>query len=54
MLIKAARIGTPVIVSRSAPTGLAIDLAEELNITTVGFVRGNSMNVYSHPERIVR
>ena len=54
MLIKAARIGTPVIVSRSSPTGLAIDFAEELNITAVGFVRGNSMNVYSHAERIVQ
>lgn len=54
MLIKAARIGTPLVVSRSAPTGLAIDLAEQLNITAVGFARGNSMNVYSHAERIVQ
>ncbi|MDO9508677.1 MAG: formate dehydrogenase accessory sulfurtransferase FdhD [Thermovirgaceae bacterium] len=53
MLIKAARIGTPVVVSRSAPTGLAIDLAEDLNITVVGFARGDRMNIYCHQERIV-
>lgn len=52
MLIKAARIGTPVVVSRSAPTGLAIDLAEDLNITVVGFARGERMNIYCHDERI--
>lgn len=53
MLIKTARIGTPVIVSRSAPTGLAIDLAEDLNITVVGFARGDRMNIYCHGERVV-
>lgn len=53
MLIKAARIGTPIVVSRSAPTGLAIDLAEDLNITVVGFARGDRMNIYCHEERIV-
>lgn len=53
MLIKAARIGTPVVISRSAPTGLAIDLAEDLNITVIGFARGDRMNIYCHEERIV-
>lgn len=53
MLIKAVRIGTPIVVSRSAPTGLAIDLAEDLNITVAGFARGNRMNIYCHEERVV-
>lgn len=53
MLLKAARIAVPVIVSRAAPTCLSIDLAEKIGITLVGFARGNSLNVYSHPGRIV-
>ena len=52
MLTKAARIGVPVVVSRSAPTCLSIDLAEQLGITIVGFARGNGLNVYTHPGRI--
>ena len=47
MLIKAAKRGVPVVVSRSAPTSLAIDMARDLNITLVGFVRGEKMNIYS-------
>lgn len=53
MLTKAARLGAPVVVSRSAPTCLSVDLAEQLGITLVGFARGNSLNVYTHPSRIV-
>ncbi|AIE60145.1 FdhD-like protein [Bacillus methanolicus MGA3] len=53
VLLKAAKIGVGVILSKSAPTDLAIKLAHDLNITAVGFIRGNSLNVYSHPERIV-
>jgi FdhD protein len=53
MLAKVARIGVPVVVSRAAPTCLSIDLAEQLGITLVGFARGSSLNVYTHPGRIV-
>ncbi|MCA1029537.1 formate dehydrogenase accessory sulfurtransferase FdhD [Bacillus timonensis] len=53
VLLKAAKIGVGIVLSKSAPTDLAIKLAEDLNITAVGFIRGNSFNVYSHPERIV-
>ena len=38
--------------SKSAPTTLAIQLAHDLNITAVGFIRDGNFNVYSHPERI--
>jgi FdhD protein len=37
----------------SAPTSLAIELAEASGITVVGFLRGDSMNVYTHPQRVV-
>jgi FdhD protein len=49
---KALLGGIPVIASVSAPSSLAIDLAAEMGITLVGFVRGDSFNIYTHPERI--
>lgn len=52
ILIKAARLGVPMIVSRSAPTSLALQMADELGITVAGFVRGRRFNLYTHPERI--
>ncbi|MFS0823843.1 formate dehydrogenase accessory sulfurtransferase FdhD [Bacillus sp. 1P02SD] len=54
VLLKAAKIGVGIVLSKSAPTDLAIKMAEELNITAVGFIRGGKLNVYSHPERIVQ
>ncbi|PSL36194.1 FdhD protein [Planomicrobium soli] len=53
ILLKVAKIGCEVILSKSAPTQLALELAEELGITAVGFIRGGSFNLYTHPERIV-
>lgn len=52
VLLKAAKIGVGIVLSKSAPTDLAIKLANDLNITAVGFIRGQSFNVYSCPERI--
>lgn len=43
---KTIRAGIPVIVSRSAPTDLTIELAREYNLTVIGFARKNRMNVY--------
>jgi FdhD protein len=48
MLIKTARRGVPAVISRSAPTSLAVELARELNITLVGFARGQKMNIYTN------
>lgn len=48
MLIKSAKRKIPVIISRSAPTSLAIDLAKELGITLIGFARGDKMNIYNN------
>ncbi|MGI6647558.1 MAG: formate dehydrogenase accessory sulfurtransferase FdhD [Bacillota bacterium] len=53
MLLKVAKAGIPMVVSRSAPTDLAVELADQLGITLAGFARGPRFNVYSHPERIV-
>ena len=53
MLIKAAKGRIPVIISRSAPTDLAVELAKQLGITVIGFARGQKMNIYSNPERII-
>jgi FdhD protein len=50
---KAAVARVPIVCSVSAPSALAIDLAEEVGMTLVGFVRGGSANVYTHPRRIV-
>jgi FdhD protein len=52
ILFKTAGSGIPVIVSKSAPTDMGVDLARELGITLVGFVRGGGMNVYAGEERI--
>jgi FdhD protein len=52
LVAKAARLGIAVIASRTSPTDLAIDLAEQAGITLIGYVRGEAMEIYSHPEQI--
>jgi FdhD protein len=49
---KAAAAGIPILAAVSAPSSLAIDLAQEIGMTLVGFVRESSFNVYTSPERI--
>ncbi|PZP90063.1 MAG: formate dehydrogenase, partial [Staphylococcus epidermidis] len=46
-----AKIGVGIILSKSAPTSLAIQLAKDLYITAIEFIRENHFN--SHPERII-
>jgi len=43
----------PIVASVSAPSSLAVALARDFGMTTIGFLRGESMNIYSHPERIL-
>jgi len=52
ILIKVAKQKVPVVASHSAPTDLAVGLAENLNLTLIGFVRGSRMNIYTHNYRI--
>ncbi|MDH4142447.1 MAG: formate dehydrogenase accessory sulfurtransferase FdhD [Chloroflexota bacterium] len=49
---KAAVSGVPIICAVSAPSDLAIETAEQLGVTLVGFLRGDGFNVYSHDRRI--
>jgi FdhD protein len=49
---KAIIAGVPIVAAVSAPSSLAIDLAEECGVTLIGFVRGDGFNIYAHPERI--
>ncbi|MFD4368134.1 formate dehydrogenase accessory sulfurtransferase FdhD [Rhodococcus sp. NPDC058521] len=49
---KAAMAGVRVLATVSAPSSLAVDLANECDLTLVGFLRGDSMNVYTHAERM--
>ena len=47
MLLKAARMGVPLVASRTSPTEMAVGLAEQLGITVVGYLRPESLNVYA-------
>ena len=49
---KAVFAGIPIVASVSAPSSLAIELADEMGVTLVGFVRGDGFNVYTAPQRI--
>lgn len=50
---KAVMAGIPMLAAVSAPSSLAVDLAEENGLTLVGFLRGASMNVYAGSHRVV-
>ena len=49
---KAAVAGIPVLAAVSAPTDLAVEAAERLGVTLVGFLRGTAFNIYARPDRI--
>jgi FdhD protein len=50
---KAAMAGIPVLSAVSAPSALAVELADELGVTVVGFNRGDRLNAYTHVDRLV-
>lgn len=54
IMTKVVRSGIPVMVSRGAPTCVSVSRAEDYGVTLVGFARGNRMNIYSHPWRIIQ
>jgi len=54
MALKCSVASIPIIASRGATTSLAIEIAEKTGLTTIGFVRGRRMNIYTNGERICR
>jgi len=52
VLLKSQKCKFPLIISKGAPTNQAVKLAQDMHITLAGFVRGQSMNIYSRAERI--
>jgi len=53
VILKAAKCGIPIVVSRSAVTNQAVLLSQHFGITLVGFARGKRLNIYSGGERIL-
>ncbi|MGC2277844.1 MAG: formate dehydrogenase accessory sulfurtransferase FdhD, partial [Candidatus Binatus sp.] len=49
---KAAAAGVPILAAVSAPSSLAVELADEIGTTIVGFLRDGSFNIYTRPDRI--
>jgi FdhD protein len=53
ILSKAAKRRIPLLISKSAPTNLGVQLANEVGITLIGFVREKRMNIYTHRWRVL-
>ena len=53
MLNKAAKMGVPVVISRTSPTSLSVELGRAWNITLIGYARGNTFRIYTIPDRVV-
>ena len=52
IMTKIIRIGVPILVSRSTPTAAAVTMAEDYQVTLLGYVRGNSGNIYAGAARL--
>jgi FdhD protein len=52
MLQKAARMQTPILISRTSPSSLSIEMAERYGITLIGYARKHRFNVYSNSQRV--
>lgn len=53
MLQKAGRMGVSVVISRTSPSSLSVEMAEKRGITLIGYARRDRFTVYSHAERIL-
>jgi FdhD protein len=54
IVVKTIKAGIPILVSHSAPTDLALDIAKASNLTVIGFARGNRMTVYCGENRVIK
>ncbi len=52
MLQKAARLNAPILISRTSPSSLSIEMAERYGITLIGYARRHRFNVYSNAQRL--
>ena len=52
MLQKAARMNVPILISRTSPSSLSIEMAERYGITLIGYARRHRFNVYSNAQRV--
>jgi FdhD protein len=52
MLQKAARLNAPILISRTSPSSLSIEMAERYGITLIGYARRHRFNVYSNARRV--
>ncbi len=52
MLQKAARLNAPILISRTSPSSLSIEMAERYGITLIGYARKHRYNVYSNSQRV--
>ncbi|HQV64278.1 MAG TPA: formate dehydrogenase accessory sulfurtransferase FdhD, partial [Anaerolineales bacterium] len=52
MLQKAARMNAPILISRTSPSSLSIEMAERYGITLIGYARKHRFNVYSNTQRV--
>ena len=53
IVFKAAKLGIPIVASLGAALDSGVQMAKKANLTLAGFVRGNRINIYSHPKRIL-
>lgn len=53
IVVKVAKMRVPILISRSAPTSLALDLADRIGLTLIGYVRGEKMTVYTGKQRVL-
>ena len=53
MIQKSARLGAPIVVTRTSPTKSSVDYAIEHNMTLIGYTRRNEFTIYAHPERFI-
>lgn len=52
MLQKAAQLNAPILISRTSPSSLSIEMAQRYGITLIGYARKHRFNVYSYSERV--
>jgi FdhD protein len=53
MIQKAAKIGATIVISRTSPSSLSVEIAEKVGITLIGYARRDRFTVYTHPERVI-